>query len=192
MNEPKLDKPGAGLPWPQKLFVPFLVRRISKKDTWDVCARRFERQSEKISKFVDLLDERSMQTQILVPRLKGLEDSSRYWSIAMTLEHLIIVTEGISEIIIKLSKNEPIDYKVDTAKVKPQNRLNAQRAKTDFDEMAKRVSNRMKSNIGDQNSSATHPHPWFGPFTAHQWYWLLSSHEAIHLEQMKHILRGLN
>jgi hypothetical protein len=36
---------------------------------------------------------------VLIDRVVGLEDSSRYWTVFMVLDHLRIVDEGISQII---------------------------------------------------------------------------------------------
>lgn len=188
MSEPKLDKPGAGLPWPQKWILPFLVPRMAKRTSWEECGTLFKSQSEKLLKLIEGLDDKAMQTQVLVPRLQGLEDSSRYWSVAMTLEHLVIVGEGMSQIIVELSRGNSPSYVVDTAKVKPQNQYDAATAKREFAAMVERVSARIANEVKDRNSRATHNHPWFGPFTAHQWYWLLGSHQGIHRQQIKHII----
>lgn len=36
---------------------------------------------------------------VLIDRVVGIEDSSRYWSVFMVLDHLRIVDEGMTQII---------------------------------------------------------------------------------------------
>jgi len=49
----------------------------------------------------------------------GIEDSSRYWSVAMALEHLGEVGLNIAVGIVELSRNMTVTVKVDIAELKP-------------------------------------------------------------------------
>ncbi|MBX3389322.1 MAG: hypothetical protein KF691_07680 [Phycisphaeraceae bacterium] len=40
--------------------------------------------------------------RVLIPRLRGLEDSSRYWSVWMMLDHLRIVNSQVAMVIASL------------------------------------------------------------------------------------------
>jgi hypothetical protein len=127
--------------------------------------------------------------RILVPPQRGLEDSSRYWSLAMVFDHLKIVGQGMQGLIVALSQGNVPDRKVDTARVKPeQNDIAAIDAYRLFAEAAIQV---IEAAVSNRQSVATLPHPWFGPFTAHQWHWLLAQHVEIHLKQAPAIKRGL-
>jgi hypothetical protein len=46
--------------------------------------------------------------------------------------------------------------------------------------------------IKNRNSPTTFDHPWFGAFTAAQWFWLLGTHQAIHRAQIRKIKEILN
>ena len=39
--------------------------------------------------------------------------------------------------------------------------------------------------VKDKNSKLTLAHPWFGPFNANQWFWLLGMQGGIHLKQIR-------
>jgi len=189
MKQPKLDKPGAGLPWPQSWITRMIVPPMARRFTWDECAAKFALQSEKVQKMVQPLDDVTIQARVLVPRLRGLEDSSRFWSVSMTLEHLIIVGDGVADIIVKLAMGEKPKEIVETANVKPQEKYIGTAARLEFAAMAQRVRHRLETEIVDRDSKVTHDHPWFGPFTARQWHWLLGGHTVIHRDQIRSILQ---
>lgn len=48
-----------------------------------------------------------------------MEDSSRYWSVFMTLDHLRIVNLGVADAIRLLGQDKVPERKADTATVKP-------------------------------------------------------------------------
>jgi len=95
-TEPELDKPGAGLPLielavAKYIMFPMLRSLASKEKAIDV----FAEESEKIIALIAELKSDLLTERRLIPRLKGLEDSSRYWSVAMTIEHLVIVAAAL-------------------------------------------------------------------------------------------------
>ena len=55
----------------------------------------------------------------------GLEDSSRYWSADLILEHLIEVGTGIAIVIVELSHGEKPSVQADTADAKSEGGQNA-------------------------------------------------------------------
>jgi hypothetical protein len=57
-TEPKLDKPGAGLPLKARMLNQAYYKKISRD---------------------------KLETKVFVPAIQGLEDSSRFWSVAMAL-----------------------------------------------------------------------------------------------------------
>lgn len=188
---PKLGKPGAGLPWPQSWIMKLLVPRMANRMSWEQCSKQFDSAASRILEIVTPLDAPSMQKKVLVPRLRGLEDSSRYWSVAMTLEHLVITSAGMANIVVDLTNGRKPALVVDTAKVKPQETFDAEAAKSEFRKMAEATSQKLKTETQDRQSKLTHPHPWFGPFSAHQWHWLVGGHLHIHKAQIREILKRL-
>lgn len=191
-NPPKLQAPGAGLPLLQKLLLkvyvgPFLTQR----DSWDSLERRFEKLYSKILQEAEAVAPNLQTKKILVRPLPGIEDSSRYWSVADTLEHIMIVGEGIKYAMTELSHHRPVPRTVDIANFKPPGAIPADKILSSFKTFLERSQTELKTNIGDRDSKLTLQHPWFGPFKTHQWFWLLSAHGQIHLTQLREIKKQL-
>src|SRR3569833_242935 len=119
IEEPKLAPPGAGLPEPE-LFIARLIFAVqSRKGNRSTFNARFAQEREIIRRLVDSCDPASAATRVLINRIPGLEDSSRYWSVWMTLDHLRIVNYGIAKTIESLAREISSDRKASTAAVKP-------------------------------------------------------------------------
>jgi uncharacterized damage-inducible protein DinB len=189
----QLQKPGAGLPLLEALVVRFIYGYIiSKRSLPDDNIKTLQIFTDKILKITKNLDTQQLETRILVPKLQGLEDSSRFWSVSMTLEHLLIVAKNMKFIITELSHNRVPPLKVDIAKVKPLGETSSKEVLAEFETFFKNLPQELNSQIGDIRCSATLFHPWFGESKALQWHWLLGTHQGIHYNQIKHILRALD
>lgn len=191
-QEPVLAAPGAGIPFPQKMVMRFFVKPfVAGRTSWETSETNFHKINKKILSAIEGLTSHQLTTRILVPPQRGLEDSSRYWSIKMVLEHLLIVSGQMMQLIPSLSQEIVPNEKVDIAKVKPKNELNLETTvenfkrliSTDFDQLNKAVTNR--------SSTAKFYHPWFGDMNAQQWYWLLAMHHGLHLKQIREIKKRL-
>jgi len=190
--EPRLAPPGAGIPIYQKLLLKLVVGPfISAKTPWEKSQRTFEKISEKIFQEVEGLSENELNQRVLVPPQTGLEDSSRYWSIKMTLEHLGIVGRKIFLVVSELSHGRTPQEKADIALLKPQGKMTALQTVQDFKNFTSNDFQQLNQNLGDRNSSAKFSHPWFGFMNAQQWYWLLGTHQIVHLKQIREIKKGL-
>ena len=122
---PKLQPPGAGLPWwmllaARHVVFPLAVRRM--KD-WAGATRPFREVGDRILAIWDALPAERLGERVLINRIGGLEDSSRYWSAAMTVEHLNIVGFGVRRGIAGLRRGEVPDRVRGTAEVKPKGEL---------------------------------------------------------------------
>lgn len=189
---PKLDKPGAGVPfWQRIFFTYYLARVVAAKSDWKANREGFLILSRKLLEEVRDLDNTALTTRVLVPKQPGLEDSSRYWSAAMVLEHLCITHKPMADMSVALSKGIVPDSDIDTASVKPKGDQDPRQTIDQFRSLVMSLPDSMDSRVGDRNSKVTKYHPWFGPFNALQWQWLLMSHSAIHLRQMREITKQL-
>lgn len=189
LDGPKLGKPGAGLPFIEWAVAKYIVfPRRFKNSSKEKALADFAEQSDKILKLARGLSSEQLVERRLIARLQGLEDSSRYWSVAMTLDHLTIVGNLMSHAVIELSKGNNALKVVGTAEVKPGAAADAARSLKDFEEMTERFLLEVgKANI-DVRSKVTHPHPWFGPLNAYQWLVFAAPHENIHLRQIEAIV----
>lgn len=187
--EPKLAPPGAGLPGVE-LFVArllFALRRwTGNRRSFDA---RFERERELIRALVGGCDAEAGSYRVLIRRLPGLEDSSRYWSVWMTLDHLRIVHHEFARAIGALAREVVPDGTVSTADVKPSAEAGpgvVAAFEASCDALASVVAA-----SSDLNTRARYPHPWFGPLNAAGWHALAGVHMSIHRLQIERILAGL-
>src|SRR3954452_1749768 len=125
MTEPKLGAPGAGLP-PLELFIGRLLfarrRRNGSREAFN-SRLQFERRT--IRELIQGCSPEAAARRVLIKRVRGLEDSSRYWSIWMTLDHLRIVNLQISKTIESLAKGIVPPGKASTATIKPDKSVTA-------------------------------------------------------------------
>jgi hypothetical protein len=132
-----------------------------------------------------------LNRRALVAPAMGLEDSSRYWSVAMAVEHLLIVGGLQARLIRELSFGRVPDEEASIAAVKPKGAL-------DIDELLPRYvaflgefDMLVGSQLGDRESTAQFPHPWFGPLTAAGWHAVAALHQGLHRRQAEAIVNAL-
>ncbi len=188
----KLARPGAGLPFFQHLAARYIILpRFFRKTPWEQAQEMFEKEGQKILKRIEGLSLQDMATQVLVNPIQGLEDSSRFWSIAMSMEHLIVVGRLMLRAMKELTHGTVPAMKVGTADVKPLGALSAKNAIESFREFQEEFLRESTSGMGDRGSKLKSPHPWFGPLTAHRWLCVAALHQRIHRQQVELILQGL-
>lgn len=183
---PRLAPPGAGLPAPE-LFVAralFALRRLcGSRPGHDA---RFRAERERVGLLVNSLAPEAGARRVLIPRLRGLEDSSRHWSVWMTLEHLRIVHTGLQRIIAQLLADRVPPGAASTAAVKPGAGIGAEvrpAYESSCDALLATVSK-----AADLRTRQRYAHPWFGPLDAAGWHALAGVHLGIHRRQIERIL----
>ncbi len=190
-NLPKLAPPGAGLPALEMFLQKNIVFPIFCKITFDSAIRLFEKESKLLLREVTLIPEPLRDKKILVPRLPAIEDSSRFWSAAMVLEHLIIVGNSIKIVAQHLAAGEKPPGEANIAQVKPPGNLSGavciEQYRTYSDDFLKAV----RGMRGDQWATGTFNHPWFGPLTLHKWICLAAIHQRVHRRQVEAIISRL-
>ena len=82
-------------------------------------ATRFGREREAVLALARNCPPAQGERRILIRRLPGLEDSRRFWSVYMTVEHLRIDNQSIAGVIARLARGEVPERLVSTADVKP-------------------------------------------------------------------------
>jgi hypothetical protein len=107
----------------------------------------------------------------------------------------------MERIILSLASGKVPEGVVDTAKVKPGQALGGRPSErvggfyAEFVDYAPGLAARLDEKLGqpgmNPESGLGFYHPWFGDFTARQWYWLLATHLGIHYRQAKDIARKL-
>ncbi len=187
--EPTLAPPGAGLPAPE-LFVArifFTWRRW--KATRERSNAEFQEERAAIAEMTRGCDAEVGARRVLIDRLRGMEDSSRHWSVWMTLEHLRLVHSGIIHVIASLAKGTIPAIKASTAAVKPSPQVTAEvvsEYEKSCDTLLATVAD--TPNLGTREK---HAHPWFGPLDAAGWHAIAAMHIGIHRRQIELIFAGL-
>jgi hypothetical protein len=186
-DTPRLAPPGAGLPIIERLIgkAIFTVRRWT--GTREAFTAQFDRERRAIEGLCTGRDEASLRRKVLIPRLRGLEDSSRFWSVYMTLEHLRIVNTAIAEVIGALTRGHVPPGQSSTAAVKPNDDIGA--AVVSAYEQACDALLAQVAAHPVLKTDARYAHPWFGPLDAAGWHAMSAIHMGIHRAQIERILQ---
>ena len=187
-STPQLAPPGAGLPFPENLIARSLLGMKRKFGTPGDFTAKFIAERKRIHDLISGQPDDRMSKRVLIARPPGLEDSSRYWSVWMTLDHLRIVHHAFIGILESLANERIPEGEASTAAVKP----NEQTTGAVIAEYEASCDALLVTINGIRNfrTKAKFPHPWFGPMDAHGWLALSGGHMAIHRTQIQRILKG--
>lgn len=189
-STPKLAAPGAGLPKIERFFANLMIHWKAKRTSRETAATTFATERDAILKLLHTTPTEQLTTPVLIKRLPGLEDSSRYWSMLMTLDHLRIVNDQIKGVIASLCAGQVPPGATSTAAVKPSTQVDASiiaAFETSCAEFEKIVAAQV-----DLKMPLKFPHPWFGQMDAAAWYFMTGFHMQLHRKQLELILVGLS
>lgn len=187
-TEPPLAPPGAGLPLPELLIARLLFGFRRWTGHRAAFTAKFESEREQIRDLVQRCDAARGARRVLIARVRGLEDSSRYWSVWMTLDHLRIVNGSIGQVINALTQGIVPDGRASTAAVKPDPAAEA--SVVEAYEASCEAVLAAAAAAPDLPTAARYAHPWFGPLDAAGWYALAGAHLGIHRVQIERIVAG--
>jgi len=180
--EPKLDAPGAGLPWLELKIANFGFHLLNRRMTRKQSSALITQERAAILKLAENCPAQMGSQRVLIKRLRGMEDSSRYWSVFMTLDHLRIVNLGVADAIRLLGQGKVPERKPDPDA--------AMDVVADF-ELACQLVERCAARVADLKTKARYRHPWFGPLDAAGWYFLAGFHLGLHRKQIETIIQHL-
>jgi hypothetical protein len=185
---PPLAPPGAGLPRIELLIARLLF--ATQRATGNVATfnSRLERERTTIRRLLQGLEGDAAARRVLIRRPPGLEDSSRYWSVWMTLEHLRMVNEGAVRVITGLTHGTMPPGKASTAAVKPSPQVTGA-VVGEYEKSCDALSAAAAG--GKLRTPLRFPHPWFGPLDAAGWHALATVHLGLHRVQIERIIAGL-
>jgi hypothetical protein len=184
-----LAPPGAGLPKPELFIARMIFGWFRRSRSRAALTTMFEAERAAILRLAASCDPATGARRTLIQRLPGLEDSSRDWSVFMTLEHLRIVHEVVGESIRSLSEGIVPERVASTAAVKPSMEVDAT-AIDAFDRSCDRLQ-AVVAAIPDLRTAASYRHPWFGPLDAAGWHAMASFHLRLHRKQVEAILAAM-
>jgi len=184
----KLEKAGKGLPKIDAIFLKHIGFPILKTFiSWDNAFKFFEYEGRKILNLVKDLPKDKLFKKVLIPKIFGIEDNSRYYSPAMVLWHLIYVGECLQEGIVNLSKNEKINFTVKIENFKPFVEIDEDIVEK-YENFLNNYRKFIETNVENKYINNCHSHPWFGCLNPHQWLVMSAVHQMVHARQIKKIL----
>lgn len=186
---PKLQAPGKGLPKFELFMARLLVRWKARETSRAEAATIFEFEKTEILRLVRNIDPNLGGKQVLIQRLRGLEDSSRFWSIYMTVDHLRIVNQGTTDLIVALANGETPKRVVSTADVKPSAAADPSTVQ-EFESGCNKFQETVQE-IANLKTDRTWAHPWFGELNAERWHFFTGFHMSLHRQQILAIQRQL-
>lgn len=188
-STPFLDTPGAGLP----ALELFIVRRrfafLRRRGNRESFIAKIESERSAIQELLKSSSSDQRNQPVLIRRPRGLEDSSRNWSVWMTLDHLRITNLAFANFIKELSEGTVPDLTVSTADVKPDPEV-TEKVEKEFQNSCDALL-AVLANTPKLQTEHRFAHPWFGPLDAFGWLALAALHLGIHRGQLTAILRGL-
>jgi len=152
--------------------------------------KMFEQERDTILTLVQNCDAEIAMQQVLIDRIRGMEDSSRHWSVLMTVDHLRIVNQAMGEIIESLMKGELPDGEVRTADVKPDPDVTPEVIE-EFEMGCDAFLEGTATLTGEGSGKLRHAHPWFGKMDADGWHALAAVHMRVHRIQIERIKQAL-
>jgi len=186
---PRLAPPGAGLPRIERFFANLMIHAKARRTSTAQVAATFEQELEEILGLVKSRPSDVLGQRVLIRRLPGLEDSSRYWSALMTLDHLRIVNHQVGGVIASLCEGRVPPEKVGTADVKPSENVGWS-VMADFERTSREFADVVKIQKS-LKSPVSYPHPWFGPLDAAGWHFMVAFHMGLHRKQILRIFEGM-
>ncbi len=184
-DAPTLAPPGAGLPFPESWIVRLAGRfMMRRRYTWDSALDDLEATAERLIARFAALEPSARTTPVLVERLRGLEDSSRFWSPSMVLEHLCLTGGPMLAMVLMLSHGKTSSRKVSTAAVKPVGKP-PEEVLAAFTKLHREARERLQEGAGPLREGPTHRHPWFGRLNPTDWLRLMAGHLRLHERQFE-------
>jgi len=189
MTEPQLAPPGAGLPKIELWIARLMFARAFRRGDRNSFNNYFLRERQQVRTLIQICSDEAASRRVLIDRVRGLEDSSRYWSVWMTLDHLRLIHDTITRVIDSLAQGVIPATKVSTAAVKPRPEVTS--SVVDDYEKSCDVLLASAARVRDLNTAERFPHPWFGSLNAAGWHALAGVHLSIHRTQIQRIIAGL-
>jgi hypothetical protein len=184
-----LAPPGAGIPWLERNALGAGIRVAARFVAKDRLTDMFRREALQAIRLASALPPERGRKRVLIPRIRGIEDSSRNWSVYMALEHLVIVNSTVAAMLPRLYSGREISTEIRIEEVKPVPEAGPEQI-DDLGALVERYTD-LVDKLGNLRAGSTHPHPWFGPLNAAQWHALATVHNSTHRRHIERILKQL-
>jgi hypothetical protein len=169
---------------PLELFLvraTFALYRTLRSDAFAL--RHFLKEASRLVELAKRVKPEFGTEPVLIRKIFGIEDSSRFWSPYMVIHHLVIVDSGILQMIERLSGGSAALPEVRIADAKP-DPSSGPEVIGKFESVVQKYE-KLLERLSDLKGTPRHPHPWFGPIDAHGWHCLAAVHHSIHRRQLQ-------
>ncbi len=187
-SEVKLQQPGAGLPALERWISSTVLQTLRACFSPANLNRWIAAETQKILALAAQLSPEQSCQRVLTPRMTGLEDNSRHWSVNMVLQHLDIVDSGVLMLSQALASDRTFDREVRIAEVKPDPAAGPEQAER-FRTAAEAYL--AWAALPRNPTGPRHAHPWFGPLDVKGWHALVAIHTLAHRRQVEAIIARL-
>lgn len=179
----------AGLPWYERRAADLALRVYASFASPAAILRSFRSDALQARTLAQGISETQGRARIPIPRFPGIEDSSRVWSVYMTLDHLVMVNTAIMALIHAICVDHNHGAEIRIEDIMPHADAGPDRIQA-LEVAVERYTD-VVERLGPLRSRERHPHPWFGDLTARQWHALAAIHNRTHRAQIEKILRRL-
>ncbi|MBK1644792.1 hypothetical protein CKO25_09045 [Thiocapsa imhoffii] len=180
---------GSAIPWYERRAADLGLRLYASFASPAAILRDFRRDALQARTLAHGLSEEQGRRQIQIPRLPGIEPSSRHWSVYMTIDHLVMVNTAIMALIHAICSDHNHGAEIGIEDVVPHIEAGPDRIRA-LEIAVDRYSD-LVERLGTLRSRERHPHPWFGDLSARQWHALAAIHNRTHRAQIEQIIRRL-
>lgn len=179
-----------GIPTPERFIARLLIRRWCRSNPPESTIALVRVQQQDL---IDLIRRAGSKatSRVQIARLRGLEQSSTNYSLAMVAQHLAMTNTDMAATISALTANRPPDIEVVIARYKPSPDITTSEALDNLEHSIAALESALADPAAIRRARRTHPHPWFGPLTAATWACFPTFHQALHLKQAHQIFQGL-
>jgi hypothetical protein len=187
-----LQPPGKGLPFLEQIlsryvFLPMACALMSNREAIETLVV----EGQTMVRWIEAASEEEIQQPVLIPKITGIEDSSRYWSALMTLEHLKITSNLMTTTIEALARGEQSSLPVARVEaVKPNTALQKEIVIQEYQQFLNTYPDKMNTLVPHFSKENRHQHPWFWKLNAHEWLCINTLHHRIHKKQVQLILKS--
>ncbi len=188
LTPPKLAAPGAGLPKIELFIANLMIHWKARRTSREAAEATFAGEQDTILRLIKGVPPDQLGMPVLIKRLQGLEDSSRYWSVLMTLDHLRIVNQQIAGAIASLCGGNLPAQAASIAGVKPDEKVDSSVIAA-FEAACAEFENTVAAQT-NLRTAVKYAHPWFGPMDAAAWHFMTGFHMRLHRKQIHNILKA--
>lgn len=183
--------PPTGIPAVERFVARLLIRRWTRAHPPETAAALLRAQQRELTALIQSAGS-AATTRVQIKRLRGLEESSTNYSLAMVADHLARVNRDLAATLADLVQGRPSPIEVSIAKYKPDPAAEPVAALRDLDASIAALEAVLVDTAAIRRSTTTHAHPWFGPLPATVWASFGPFHQALHLNQSRFIVKGLS